>query len=236
MANLPVLLRIQEIHNRQKCLNKSLAEIEENPELIALKSGKAESVRKEAVIVKKQESIQKELHQLDLDLKSCLTKIKQEETKLYNGSVVNSRELEQIQLKVSEYAAFKSNVEEKIYKLMEEEEKLADIKEQLISTIHTIDQKLEIIDEQLKQKKFELNLELTDLEEELDRIKPSVSGEWLDRLEKIASSHNGVGIAQIKSGCCGACHVSLSEALLQKVKRGEDQILLCENCGRIVFY
>ena len=236
MAYLPVLFRIQEIHNRQRILKKLLTEAQQRPDLLGLSDKKADYLKKAGAIAKRQDLLRKTQSQLDLDLKSCLAKIKQEETKLYSGSVVNSRELEQIQSKILEYTNTKEKIEESIYQSMEEEEKLVNTKAGIDRKRQSSDQQLAIIEAETRQKVFEINLEAAELESELNELLPKVPGEWLDRLEKIAGSHNGVGIAQIKSGCCGACHVSLSESLLQKVKRGEDQILLCENCGRIIFY
>lgn len=236
MAYLPVLFRIQEISNRQRILKKFINEAEHRPDLIELRNRKAEYTKKLATIEKQRDSIRKSLQQLDLDLKSCLAKIQQEETKLYGGSVANSRELEQHQLKILEYNKTKSQLEEESYRLLEKEEKLADLKNRLEKAQQSSEQQLAVIETEVKQKIFELNLEAADLQAELEELMSKVSREWLDRLEKIAASHNGVGIAQIKAGNCGACHVSLSESLLQKAKRGEDQILLCENCGRILFY
>ncbi len=236
MAYLPVLFRIQEINNRQRILKQSIAEKEKSPDLIELRNRRAEYNLKLAAIKKKQEFIRKSQHQLDLDLKSLLEKIRQEETRLYGGSVVNSRELGQIQQKVSEYTNSKSQIEERIYQLMEEEEKLAKLRVQVVNADQTLGQKLAISETEIERKISEFNLESAELDFELTELMPKVPGEWLDKLEKIARSHNGIGIAQIKAGCCGACHVSLSEFLLQKAKRGEDQILLCENCGRIIFY
>lgn len=236
MAYLPVLFRIQEIYNRQRTVNKLIKDAEQRPDLIDLRNQKAEYTKNLAIIEKKQTSIRKSLQQLDLDLKSCLAKIKQEEAKLYGGSVANSRELEQLQLKVLEYNNSKSQLEEDSYQLLEEEEKLINLKKRVEKAQQSFNQQLAIIEAEIKQKIFELNLELSELSSELEELIPKVSEEWLGRLKKIADSHNGIGIAQIKSGCCGACHVSLSEFLLQKAKRGEDQMLLCENCGRIIFF
>lgn len=236
MAYLPVLFRIQEIHNRQRALRKLLTEAQQRPDLLELRDRKADYSKKRDAIEKKQESLRKSQSQLDLDLKSCLSKIKLEETKLYSGSVVNSRELEQIQLKILEYTNTKEKLEEIVYQLMEEEEKLINVKDQIEKVKQSSDQQLAIMEAETRQKIFEINLEAAELEMELNELLPKVPDEWLVRLERIASYHNGVGIAKIKSGCCGACHVSLSDSLLQKVKRGEDQILLCENCGRIIFY
>ncbi len=236
MAYLPILFRIQEINNRQRTLRKSVVETEQNSVLIKLKAEQAEYRNKLASIAQKQDSVRKRQQQLDLELKSCLDKIQQEESKLYGGSVVNSRELEQIQLKAAEYSNLKTKIEETILRLMEEEEKLTKLKDQIIIADKTSNQQLTSLEGQIKQKIFEFNLELTELESELNELTPLVLEEWLNKLNKIAGSHNGVGIAQIKAGCCGACHVSLSDSLLQKAKRGEDQILLCENCGRIIFY
>lgn len=236
MAELPVLFKIQEIYNRQKVLRKSITEAEQNSDLFKIKTGKLECRKKLAAITQKQETAKKRQQQLDLELKSCLDKIRQEETKLYGGSVVNPRELEQIQLKVAEYAGTKAQVEEEVLNLMEEDEKLAKVKEQINQMEQVFDEQLATIEARIKQEIFESKIELAELDSELAELIPLVSKEWLTKLDKIAGSHNGVGIAQIKSGCCGACHVSLSESLLQKAKRGEDQILLCENCGRIIFY
>ncbi len=236
MAYLPVLFRIQEIHNRQRTLQKICTEAEQSPELIELRKRKTEYLKKLTTIKKRQELIGKSQHQLDLDLKSCLDKIKQEETKLYGGAVVNSRELEQIQLKMGEYTNTKSQIEESSYRFLEEDEKLTTLKAQIEKAVQANDQKLMLLEGEMEQKIGELNLELAALEFELNELMPKAPEEWLERLEKIARSHNNIGIAQIKSGCCGACHVSLPESLLQKAKRGEDQILLCENCGRIIFY
>lgn len=236
MAYLPILFRIQEIYNRQRTINKLIKEAEQRQDLIELRNRKGDYAKKLAAIQKKQAAIGKSLQQLDLDLKSCLAKLKQEEAKLYGGSVANSRELEQLQLKVLEYTNSKSQLEEDTYHLLEEEEKLTNLKERIEKAEQSSNQQLAIIETELKQKTCELNLELSELDSELEELIPKVSGEWLERLKKIAGAHNGIGIAQIKSGCCGACHVSLSESLLQKAKRGEDQILLCENCGRIIFF
>lgn len=236
MANLPVLFRIQEINNRRKAIRKSVAETEQSTDLINYKTLKAEYRKKLTAISEKQKSLQKKQQQLDLELKSCLEKLKQEEAKLYGGSVLNSRELQQIQLKVSEYSNSKSKIEESILQLMEEEEKLGKHRDQLVEKDRDIEDKLVILEGQIKERLFEYQLELTELDSELDELTSLIPEDWLKKLEKIADSHNGVGIAQIKSGSCGACHVSLSESLLQKAKRGEDQILLCENCGRIVYY
>lgn len=236
MANLPVLFRIQEINNRQKAILRSIVEAEQNTDLINYKTLKAEYRKKMAAISQKQKSAQKKQQQLDLELKLCLEKIKQEETKLYGGSVINSRELEQIQQKAAEYNNSKAKIEESMLQLMEEEEKLVKYSERVVEKDRNNEDKLTILEGRIKERIFEYKLELAELDSELDELTPLVSEDWLKKLEKIANSHNGVGIAQIKSGCCGACHVSLSEFLLQKAKRGEDQILLCENCGRIILY
>jgi predicted nucleic acid-binding Zn-ribbon protein len=236
MAYLPILFRIQEIHNRQRILRKYIQETEQRPDLIELRNRKAEYSKKLATIDKKQGVIRKSIDQLDLDLKFYIAKIQQEETKLYDGSVMNSRELEQLQLKIMEYSKLKVQLEEDIFQLLEEEEKLTNLKERVETAQQNSVQQLGKVEKVVKERIFELKLESSELKSELEELMSRVPKEWFDRLGKIADSHNGIGIAQIKSGCCGACHVSLSESLLQMAKRGEDRILLCENCGRIIFY
>lgn len=236
MAYLPLLFRIQELQNRRKLLLKSIADAERNTDLTELNSRKTEYGGKLASLNRKLASIQKCQQQLNLELKACDAKILREETKLYDGSVINARELTQIQMKLAEYANYKRQIEEQILKLMEDEEKLSDLKAKIANSERIFRQKLTSLTEEVKGKILEYQFELNGCEAELNELTAKVPEEWLEKLEKIARSHQGIGIAQIKAGCCGACHVSLSESLLQKAKRGEDILLTCENCGRLIFY
>jgi predicted nucleic acid-binding Zn-ribbon protein len=173
---------------------------------------------------------------LELELKDCLEHVKHEEEKLYNGSIMSSKGLEQVQQKATEYKNHQVVVEDQILGLLEEDEKLSAQQTNLQKRLTVCDQETSTILQQIKQKSAEIAFEEIELNFELEELRPKVPPEWLARYQKIANAHFGVGIAKIKTGSCGACHVGLSEALLGKAKQGEDTLIFCEDCGRILYF
>jgi uncharacterized protein len=150
--------------------------------------------------------------------------------------VTNSRELELIQQKVGEYKKTIAKLEDEILQLMEQDDALTNQSSEFKIKAEALEREITTLKKETKRKLSEINLEIEGLEMDLNGVVSRVPQEWLERYHKIAKAHHGVGIAQVKTGNCGACHVSLSELFLQKVKRGDDAIHYCENCGRILYY
>lgn len=236
MANLPNLFRLQEIESRRLTLRKKRQQLDEDPD-VKRRSEQIKGVAEQLKMAqtKRQSALAKQ-RQLELDLQSGQERLKAENNKLYSGSITNSRELEQIQQKVSEYAKKCSQTEEELLQFMEHDEQAAGEIAGLTKVLAGLEQELA----QAKQHQAGLILEITMEEQELEDdealVITAIPADWLERFRRIAKSHNGVGIAKVKTDSCGACHISLSESMLQKVKRGEDTLLYCENCGRILFY
>lgn len=47
-------------------------------------------------------------------------------------------------------------------------------------------------------------------------------------------SRDGIAVAEVKSGACSACFMSLRPQMLLEIKRG-DKIITCESCARILY-
>jgi predicted nucleic acid-binding Zn-ribbon protein len=236
MATLPLLYRVQEIESRVAILTKNLEALMADPNLVALQGLQQEL----AIAVQPKETELKQVktrqRQLDLELQICQERLHHEEKRLYDGSVAHARELEQIQQKAAEYRGVQAKIEEEILQLMEVDEQLTAELQQLAQRQQTAGLEQQRIQAELKQQSFELIVEKEDLQAELAELEPQIVSEWLDRYRRIAKAHRGIGIAKLKQDSCGACHVSLSEFRLQQVKRGEDKLHFCENCGRILYY
>jgi predicted nucleic acid-binding Zn-ribbon protein len=57
----------------------------------------------------------------------------------------------------------------------------------------------------------------------------------LSAYERIRKKWNGVTIAEMSEGRCGACQIVLRPQHVQDLKRG-DQLMHCETCGRFLYY
>lgn len=236
MAYLPILYRIQEIESRLQTLRKAEEQARGNPELIALEAVFGDTVNQINQKEKDLKTVRGSQRQLELELKSCQEHLKVEEGKLYSGFTSSSRELESIQHKATEYYKSKEKLEDELLKLLEEEESLTGQIQEHRRNLENMEKQRGIILLEVDRKLREIAMEVQDLDQELSGLLEKPPAEWLERYRKIAKSHNGIGIAKIKSDSCGACHVGLSDSLYQKVKRGDDQLVFCESCGRILYF
>lgn len=50
----------------------------------------------------------------------------------------------------------------------------------------------------------------------------------------IQRSHDGIAVAEVKNGACSACYMSLRKQLQQQLNT-KDDIMICENCARILY-
>lgn len=236
MAVIPILFRLQEIETRLNALQRIEQDLSRDSNMLALEELAKEIRSRLADRTQKTSENKKIQKKLELECQRCLEHYRQEETLLYSGKISNPRELEQIQQKMGEYRQLQDKLEMEILSLLEVDEKLnseiADLEARLTRCMKELTDRQKINGE----KKLELQLEREQLHIELEAITPQIPVEWMARYRKIADSHRGIGIAQLKGNVCGACHVSLSDSLLKKVKQGDDCLYFCENCGRIIYY
>lgn len=236
MAFLPILYKVQEIESRLSALKKEAAQAKINSNLSAVEGLAKQTTEKIVINQTKQAAIRSNLRKSELELKACQEHLKIEEGKLYGGAVTSSRELELIQQKAAEYNKLKTKYEDEVLQLLETDENLTGQLDDLQKCEAECKQEIVKLQQEIRQKLQEINIEIIQLEPELPDLKAQVPAEWLERYERISKSHYGVGIARMKADMCGACHISLSDSHLQKVKRGEDKLIYCENCGRILFF
>jgi predicted nucleic acid-binding Zn-ribbon protein len=236
MAILPLLYRIQEIESRLAELERKSGDLQQNPNLKAVRLLQDELRNSMDRIEADLKKVQSGQRQLDLELATCQERLRNEENKLYGGSVGQARELELIQQKVGEYQNQRTRIEEELLQLMEKDEEWGSQLGELQERLGKAGEEKDRIEAELHQRSLEIDFEMEQLRMELEELSPQIPFEWLERYRKIAKAHRGIGIAKLKQNSCGACHVSLSDSRLNQVKRGEDKLQYCENCGRILFY
>lgn len=236
MAYLPILFQIQTMESRLLALKRDEEQVQNDLKIVQTEGALKEINALSAELESKQNGIQSANRKLELELKANQEHIAGEEKKLYGGSVTNSRELGQIEQKVTEYKLAAGKLEDEILQLMEQDETLGAQISVLQKRKTACERELTVLKTAASQRLREISIEVMGLESEIKEVTPQVPEEWLARFHKIAGAHHNVGIAQVKTGNCGACHVSLSDMMLQKVKRGDDIIICCENCGRILYY
>lgn len=236
MAVISALFRVQQIETRLNGLRQMEQDLSRDANVSALEELSKEIRSQLSVRTEKASDIKKNQKQLELECERCLEHYRQEETLLYSGKISNPRELEQIQQKMEEYRQLQDKLETEILRQLELDEKIDSEIAVLEDRLSQCLKELVTRKKEINEKKLELQLEKEQLHAELETLLPQIPDDWMARYRKIADSHRGIGIAQLKGNVCGACHVSVSDSLLKAVKHGDDRLYFCENCGRILYY
>lgn len=83
----------------------------------------------------------------------------------------------------------------------------------------------------------ELAAELAELSAQRAAAAERIGPDLLRRYESMRSSMGGVAVARVTGGRCGACHLDLSRAFLDRLKTAEpDAIVECEQCARLLVH
>jgi predicted nucleic acid-binding Zn-ribbon protein len=70
---------------------------------------------------------------------------------------------------------------------------------------------------------------------ERSTITPQLSRTAALLYDKLSKRYAGAVISDATKGDCGSCHLVVRPQLFQELRKG-DQILVCENCGRVLYY
>lgn len=160
-------------------------------------------------------------------------KLEAEEKRMYDGSIVNQKELTALQHEIDNVKGRISGLEDQELALMERREQL---EAALAAAKIERDAARATFEEQKAAATAELDQIAVSLETNTsDRVVASsgIDPELLELYEEMRASKHGVGAAALVDGTCQGCHESLSALDLDKIKHAED-VVRCPNCRRIL--
>lgn len=179
-------------------------------------------------------SLSGELADLELKQKSIDEKIAKFNKELFGGSVVNPREVENIQKEIDMLKRQRTDMDSRILELWElvppAKEKADTMKTQidkLKADLAAHQKKVMAAKGQLEEAFKQKNLERAPA---VQKVEPNL----LTKYEAVRKKY-GIGMAQItKQGSCGNCGLSLATKVVEFTKEGRLQS--CEQCFRILYY
>ena len=129
----------------------------------------------------------------------------------------------------------RSDVETKILESYDREEAIAAAVKAAEKRVAEEEARLKQGEAALDQEKAELEKALEGLVRDRDAIRTQVPSALLSKYDRMVGVRDGVAVAEIRKGACGACFKSLTPHAMQEARRRET-ILNCEACGRILIY
>lgn len=116
--------------------------------------------------------------------------------------------------------------------------------------LDTTEKQLQELEPEMARLRGELDMQLKRFADDEETLAESIATTQIER-ENIAARlpkqmsalynristriKGGVAVAEARNSSCSACHVSLRPHVMAQIRRG-DEIILCENCSRILYY
>ena len=88
---------------------------------------------------------------------------------------------------------------------------------------------------ELAEREENLSRELAQLEANRDQLAAEVDEDLLPRYERLRRSKGATAVVGVAHGVCGGCHMKLPVQIVVSCQ-GDQDIVNCPNCGRILYY
>ena len=168
-------------------------------------------------------------HEID----SMTLKEQAEQTRMYDGSIVNAKELEALQHEIASIRKRRSDREDEVLALLEMRERSsADAMRPRTGSRRRCGPSrggrgLG------RERARRLEERLAERSRNAGRDRGEIEPDVLELYEDLRRQKKGIGAAALVDGVCQACHEQLSAVELDKLKRAEG-IRRCEHCRRIL--
>lgn len=231
---MSLVLSLYRLQQTDNAIGRTLArleaiqqELDDNAELKAL-SQTAEERRKEHL------AAERALRQVEQAVEQLRIKIEQVEGNLYNGTVRNPKELQDLERELAslkrQLTALEEQELEAMIRLEEAESAKAASDRALIETQAQWQVKIQTLEEE----QANLQKEMEKHRAEQKAILATVPPDQQKLYHQLRQQRRGVAVTTISENSCAACGAILSPALQQAVRSG-NQVTLCPSCGRILY-
>jgi uncharacterized protein len=233
MQGIDHLLELQVIDTAIDRLTARRRVLESGTEVAAARSeaDAAENVLGELGL--KIDALARDQQRIEHEVDSLSQKSAAEDRRLYDGSIVNTKELGSLQREIENLNRRRSDREDELLGIMEERERL----EERSALARTESQRQRVLAEEIAASaRVELVQIGTELEARAAERASLVSGidpEAVELYDDLRAQKKGVGAVVLVDGVCQGCHEKLSAMEMDRIKHTEG-IRRCEHCRRIV--
>jgi predicted nucleic acid-binding Zn-ribbon protein len=225
-----LLLRYQAQVERERALRDVIARLESrleaDPEVLALEEAlqAARSVQDAAAARLRESDHAREDHR---------SRLRSREKELMSGRIRNPTELMQMSNEVAHMKARFAEEEDAELHLMEDAEAADDAVRAATVSLEEARSRSAAEDPELKGELEAAQSELAEVEVERDQV-------WAEVPPAAQAAYSRIrarpAVARVVSSQCTACRVAVTSSGMQVLRKGLDDIVHCENCGRILVF
>jgi uncharacterized protein len=179
------------------------------------------------------EAVGRDQKRIEHEVDSLSQKSAAEDRRLYDGSIVNTKELASLQREIENLKRRRSDREDELLGMMEELERL----EGQSALARTESERQRALAEQIAASAgaelVQIAAELETRAAERAALVSAIDPEVLELYDDLRAQKKGIGAVALVDGVCQGCHEKLSAMEMDRIKHTEG-IRRCEHCRRIV--
>jgi predicted nucleic acid-binding Zn-ribbon protein len=228
--------RLLDLQETDTALGRLLARrraLEDGSELAAVRADADAADNRLGEIRLRLDEIGRDQSRFEHEIDSMTQKEQAEQQRMYDGSIVNAKELEALQHEIASVHKRRSDREDELLALLEMRENLeADAVaagQQSAALRARADESASAATDELAR----IETDIAERTTQREAIAAEIDAELLGLYDDLRRQKKGIGAAALVDGVCQACHEQLSSVELDKLKRAEG-IRRCEHCRRIL--
>jgi uncharacterized protein len=171
----------------------------------------------------------------EADLEPVRERLARNQARIADGTVADPKALSSMLDEVSHLKKRISDLEDAELEVMEQLEAAVATRETLLARIDQVDDELIATTTERDRQLSALDAEMDGLRTERAEIAPLIPADLLVLYDRIGGSHRGVGAAELRQRRCTGCQLEVNAADLRRFSAAPaDEVLRCEECGRIL--
>jgi uncharacterized protein len=171
----------------------------------------------------------------ETDLEPVRERLSRNQVRIANGTVADPKALSSMVDEVGHLKKRISDLEDAELDVMEQLEAAVTDRETLRGLIAQVDNDLLETTAERDRQLAALDGEMGGLRAERAGLAPLIPPDLLTLYDRIGASHGGVGAAELRQRRCTGCQLEINAADLRAFSAApEDEVLRCEECGRIL--
>lgn len=228
------LLELQRIDTASDRLLQRRSDLAEQAELDELTRQRNEISDERVRLRTELDSVVREQTRVEAEVEQIDSKIQHEQARLYSGEITNAKELSNIQAELDSLRRRKSHLEDGELEVMERREALETEVAELTAAVDGLDAAVTAATERCEAASVDIEKQLAELAGERTELVPTVHPEILEMYEEARTKRGGLAVAALEKGVCRGCGLPLSPMAREEIRVGDDPIVRCENCRRLL--
>jgi len=229
------LLDVQELDSKLDALRHQAANLPEVAELKELTATRVELDGRVRDLRLQVDDLTREQRKADADVEQVKARRVRDQQRLDSGAVSHPKELQRLQQELVSLDRRIGELEdielEVMARLEDAERDVETLQQQLVDADRRIQELTESRDERMAGLREQAGTVRSDRAAKVE----GMPAELLALYEKLREQKGGVGAALLRARRCGGCSLELNSAELADVaKRPSDEVVRCDECGRIL--